>query len=154
MEKQVKTNSFLDSDKIDLLRVRYGRIQWIVDGSHVISCGMFFEKFPFDNQNCEFWVASADAFTNTSLFTSNYAYNPYSMQKELPFHLEISALKREPVFFSRSLTGFHIGLKRKIFPYILNIYFPTVVLVIIALISFLIPVSCVSGRILNIILQI
>lgn len=149
MAKSTTKSFLLNQAEFDFLYVKEGRMTWITDGLFKIDCGMFFDNFPFDNQNCEFWVASADGHAHAFRFSTEFSVRSYNKQKDLQFHVAISELKRPAEYGGRTIAGFHVHLRRKLYPFLMNTYFPTLVLVIISLFSFLIPVSCVPGNLKN-----
>ena len=58
-----------------------------------------------------------------------------------------------PTQYQWTDTGFNITLKRIIQPYLYKYYFPSIAIVIVSFISFIIPLSAIPGRIVLVVTQ-
>ena len=116
-----------------------------------IFCRFDFAQFPFDTQHCAFlqFGSSQDIHLISSCrkisWTPKYKVTgfDYSLQPVGPF-CETSSPKPQTLWMD---TGFNITLKRQINPYLYQYYFPSLAIVVVSQISFIIPLSSVPGRV-------
>ena len=140
------TRAPLLEGNLEQVRVSHGQMVWLTQADYRITCSMDFEDFPFDNQLCGFWLTGISGTQDTMNFVPDFELLTKSMTvRTLQFDADFSPNNEPLLYMNRTVVGFNIHLRRKIYPYIWNIYVPTLWIVIIASFSFLIPVACVPG---------
>ena len=125
-----------------------------------IFCKFDFSLFPFDTQRCVFLQ-----FGNSQnlRISSNCRRNP-SREKFKPDGFDVSLTSigsfcDDPEASESATdkpwmdTGFNITLKRHITPYLYQYYFPSIAIVVVSFISFIIPLSAIPGRIVLVVTQ-
>jgi hypothetical protein len=124
-----------------------GRMLWSIGLLAQISCQMFFKHFPFDTQKCTYHVAAISG--NSSFIRMISAHHIMGLpQMSLNYDVSYEDSKEYPPLLNKSITGFDIILKRKIYPYLMNVFLPTYALTMVSFGSFLIPASviCCGAR--------
>ena len=129
-----------------------------------IFCKMDFSLFPFDSQTCAFLqfgsTQNLKIISNCGRIPANEKYklngfdvilSPIGAYCENPEVLDNSA--QTPTQYQWTDTGFNITLKRIIQPYLYKYYFPSIAIVIVSFISFIIPLSAMPGRIVLVVTQ-
>jgi len=117
-------------------------------------CPMSFDKFPLDQQRCQFRVGSYSYDSSKMVFiTKNYGYaSKQSNSIALDYDIKIEALSDEDRVLDYgslgnfSLSGFEMVLTRFVSTYIITYYLPSGLFVIVSWISFLIPMDVIPGR--------
>ena len=129
-----------------------------------IFCKMDFSLFPFDSQTCAFLqfgsTQNLKIISNCGRIPANEKYklngfdvllSPIGAYCENPEVLDSSG--QNPTQYQWTDTGFNITLKRIIQPYLYKYYFPSIAIVIVSFISFIIPLSAMPGRIVLVVTQ-
>merc|ERR1711963_24103 len=125
---------------------------------------MDFSLFPFDSQTCAFLqfgsTQDLKIISNCGRIPANEKYKPDGFDV---FLLPIGAYcenlgeqkssDQNPAQLLWTDTGFNITLKRIIQPYLYQYYFPSIAIVIVSFISFIIPLSAIPGRIVLVVTQ-
>ncbi|KAF0300782.1 Glycine receptor subunit alpha-2 [Amphibalanus amphitrite] len=122
-------------------------------GKFKLSCEMNFRNFPLDVQYCPMYVESWRIRTteqdliwdpdNPIGLLSDYKIDQFSLHVVV---LKINKVKYDTGSFAR--IGFMLVFSRKLPFYLLQIYFPTVLFVIISWLTFFIPPPYAQGRII------
>ncbi|XP_043241669.1 glycine receptor subunit alpha-2-like [Amphibalanus amphitrite] len=130
-----------------------GRITFTMFGVFKLSCNMRLHNFPMDIQYCpmflESWRLTEDF--QTLVWSKN---RPIGIQKAYSldqFDLQVRVLDIQNVKYMTgnfSQLGVVLIFSRKLQFYILQIYFPTVLFVIISWLTFIIPPTYAQGRII------
>ncbi|XP_043196918.1 glycine receptor subunit alpha-2-like [Amphibalanus amphitrite] len=130
-----------------------GRIKFTMFGVFTLSCSMTFHNFPMDIQYCpvylESWRLTEDS--QTLVWARK---RPIGVQKAYSldqFTFSVRVLDIHHVEYSTgnfSQLGVVLIFSRKLPFYLLQIYFPTVLFVIISWLTFIIPPSYAQGRII------
>ena len=130
-----------------------------------IFCKMDFSLFPFDLQTCAFLQFGS---TQDLKIISNCGRIPAENDKYKPDGFEVNLIPigaycenqeeenssdQKPAQLLWTNTGFNITLKRIIQPYLYQYYFPSIAIVIVSFISFIIPLSAIPGRIVLVVTQ-
>ena len=111
-----------------------------------VQCNLDFTRFPFDKHSCPFRLNSKDS---GNLKEVLYEHNRTMMK--LPNIDTFSAIAK--IIGSHSTDdyigeiGIDIEMKRQIEPYLFEYYIPSIAIVSIAPISFIIPVYAIPGRV-------
>ena len=107
-----------------------------------ISCNMEFALYPFDMQRCVLRMGStARNITDEHYYLNQFSYKPE--KASTPFYIvDFTKLEKDIYtgFLDRmnySTTGFILNAHRKLQAFIMNVYIPSGVLVIISFIGFL-----------------
>jgi len=115
-----------------------------------ISCRMNFDDYPLDAHTCQFQVGSYYDTYETVTCKSHFIYDA-SRQRSLQHFIQIEDLP--PQYKSVHLPsgqyaacGFQVRLQRKQMQYIVQVYLPTSLFVIVSWVSFLIKPEVVPGR--------
>ena len=126
-----------------------------------IFCNFDFSLFPFDTQHCEFRQFSSDP--NLRIESGCRQAITTFLYKAVGFDVNFlptgDDCENKEVAISNSNefawkdTGFNITLTRIFKPYLYQYYFPSVAIVIVSLISFIIPLSAIPGRIVLVVTQ-
>ena len=125
-----------------------------------IFCKFDFSLFPFDSQNCAFLqFGNSQDLQIISSCRRNLSSEKYKVAR---FDVLLSQVgdfcddnERAKTAITQSWmdSGFNITLKRKIEPYLYQYYFPSIAIVIVSFISFIIPLSAIPGRIVLVVTQ-
>ena len=131
-----------------------------------IFCKMDFSLFPFDSQLCVFLqfgsTQDLKIISNCGRLPANENNRPDGFDVFLsPLGAYCDTLHesgnsngdKEPTQHRWTDTGFNITLKRIIQPYLYQYYFPSIAIVIVSFISFIIPLSAIPGRIVLVVTQ-
>lgn len=113
--------------------------------------GMKFHRFPLDEHICYLKLTSFGYDDTRMMLRGKFSYNRDN-QRALPFNVHIKKLPRELTTFAGSSSnysvyGMEIKLSRCVSPYLLNVYLPTAIFVVMSWVSFLIPTDVVPARI-------
>ena len=132
-----------DYSSIDLVD---GNFRWVVSGVFKISCGLFYEDFPFDTQICPIWLVGYRWDKSIVRFSHQLSFMGFP-QRSLAYRIEYQDSETIPeIFFDRPMAGFDIKLKRKLHPFFFNIFLPSYWITFASLISFMVPASIVPGE--------
>lgn len=127
------------------------------DWKATIYCKFDFSSFPFDSHVCGF-LQIADGYSTTRLLyfeqeTMNMDHDSSGFNI-LISHVGLFANKSVPGPPKGSdHIGFNITLKRIVSPYIYKYYLPCAAIVVVSQISFIIPISCIPGRVALVVTQ-
>ena len=142
-------------------------LSWYWDLQVTIYCNLEFSEYPIDVQRCKFRLLYLDQeyddvwqrYINDS-FKDGFVLEE-KRQRELPFRFQyetipekdrIQAWQPEKVcgvdddVWCVSYIGFDIKMTRKMTPFMLNIYTPSTILVVVSWISFWIPTDAIPAR--------
>ena len=116
----------------------------------ILSCKMDFENYPFDSQNCSFRQGSFYNPMEVVNCTSK-VYHYKNLQRSLQYDLRILDLPPElNTWDSEGLLwatcGFMIELKRQKTQVFFQVYFTSILLVVISWVSFIIDPDAIPGR--------
>ena len=143
-------------DSGETLNLLDGVFVWLLQTETTISCEMDFDIYPFDTQICSVWIANADINVGKELMVyegevSTAKITQKSLSYEVNYHNVSNAklTRVYPLFRKKWMTGFHIQLSRKLTPYVMKIYLPTLTIVLISMISFFIPVQSIPGTLVR-----
>ena len=121
-------------------------IEWHV----IISCNFDFSKYPFDDQSCYNEITIWDA--NVTLYDLYLGYSDeikstvkqgFVIKKELAQ----SSYGEHELYGYFSTFGYKFYIKRIIAPYFYQYYIPCLAIVIVSLLSFMIPILAIPGRV-------
>jgi len=115
-----------------------------------ISCRMNFDDYPLDAHTCQFQVGSYYDTFETVTCKSHLIYNA-DRQRSLQHFIEIEDLPESYGMVKLpsglyAACGFQVRLQRKKMQYIVQVYLPTSLFVIVSWVSFLIKPEVVPGR--------
>jgi len=113
--------------------------------------GMKFHRFPLDEHVCYLKLTSF-GYDDRRMKLDGVFYYDSESQRALPFSVDIRELSEENKVFigstsNYSVYGMEIRLSRTVSPYLLNVYLPTAIFVVMSWVSFLIPTDVVPARI-------
>ena len=122
---------------VDEERIKLGAIKsWKVN----LRCVFDFSSYPFDIQSCEFFQFGNDGL----LFSLQHNGNLLDWKHKIDgFNVEIENVGN----VGNDSISFNVLLERIFEPYFYQFYLPCIIIVIVSLISFIIPLSAVPGRI-------
>lgn len=149
------------SNKSDLNnQTKFIKVSALKSWKATIFCKMEFRLFPFDSQTCTFLqfgsTQDLKIISNCTRIPANEKYKPDGFDVFLtPIGAYCEAIQQleNPNGEKGSMqrlwadTGFNITLKRIIQPFLYQYYFPSIAIVIVSFISFIIPLSAIPGRI-------
>lgn len=133
------------------VRIRRNRtIHYELGVRITISCRMMFDDYPLDAHTCQFQVGSYYDTEKTVKCSSTYVYDE-SRQRSLQHFIEFEPLPdRDKSVFLPSGTyaacGFQVKLVRKTMQYLVQVYLPSGMFVLVSWVSFLIKPEVVPGR--------
>lgn len=115
-----------------------------------ISCRMNFDDYPLDEHTCQFQVGSYYD-TNETVTCQSYFLYEEERQRSLQHYIQIANL---PALYKKvslpsgtyAACGFEIHLQRKQTQFLIQVYLPTFMFVIVSWVSFLIKPEVVPGR--------
>ena len=123
----------------------HGWKDWIV----TLYCKYDFSVFPFDTQHCRFRQFGTSQtiipMMHPSLNVENFKYQAGGFQILITPTVDQSNITL--VDEAKNSIGFNITLQRIYQPYIYQYYLPCISIVLVSQISFIIPISAVSGRV-------
>ena len=111
-----------------------------------IFCNFNFFQYPMDTQTCEFVMSSAYPYANVVIFELQESAfgmtNKQSNTDEFRFS----------IIFNKMTNGFSgisciINMERSLLPYIMKYYLPTIAMVIVSFISFLLSLTSIPARV-------
>lgn len=121
----------------------------------VIYCNFDFVRFPMDQQRCNFTIGTTYPSTGTVIFTFHSNPDVFNFGRETQntddFMLQIDNVIGN--MENNTKFGFTIKMRRLLQPFIMECYLPCVAIVIVAQISFLIPLDSVPGRVALLVTQ-
>ena len=130
---------------------RNGLLRHIDRVEVIISCKMDFEKYPFDSQFCVFQQGSF--YHPKDIVDCNATFDrDEGQQRNIQYTIDILDLPSEYDTVGnngqvRASCGFKMGFKRKKWPIFCQTYLPSMILVTLAWVSFIVPPEVVPGRI-------
>jgi len=115
-----------------------------------ISCRMMFDDYPLDAHTCQFQVGSYYDTNKTVKCSSTYVYDE-SRQRSLQHFIEFENLHEKDMSVvlpsgAYAACGFQIRLVRKTMQYLVQVYLPSCMFVVVSWVSFLIKPEVVPGR--------
>jgi len=115
-----------------------------------ISCRMNFDDYPLDAHTCQFQVGSYYDTFETVTCNSHFIYNA-ERQRNLQHFISLEQLPERfqtvPLPSGKyAACGFQVRLERKQMQYIVQVYLPTLLFVVVSWVSFLIKPEVVPGR--------
>lgn len=115
-----------------------------------ISCRMMFDDYPLDAHTCQFQVGSYYDTNKTVKCSSEYVYDE-SRQRSLQHFIEFEPLADKDLSVvlpsgAYAACGFQIRLVRKTMQYLVQVYLPSCMFVVVSWVSFLIKPEVVPGR--------
>ena len=117
-----------------------------------VSCNFDMTTFPFDSQNCSFLEFGSSA---QLVLKTNCQPEPEILENK-PAGFKVT-LTRGGTYCDGNTVwmdiGFNLTLERIIQPYLYQYYFPTIAIVIVSQISFLIPLTALPGRVALVVTQ-
>ena len=106
----------------------------------IIRCVFDFASYPFDIQRCKFLQIGNQGMD----LECNTASNKIEWTQKIgEFHVEIQAVGNH----DNDSIGFEIVLERAIEPYLYQYYIPSMAIVFVSQISFIIPLNAIPGRV-------
>ncbi|XP_037074582.1 glycine receptor subunit alpha-1-like [Pollicipes pollicipes] len=131
----------------------HGNVTYVMFGVFKLSCPMDFQNFPMDVQYCPIYIESwrLEQAIQTIMWdphstvgvSSDYSLDQFSFGLRI---LKVGDFEYATGTFSR--IGVALIFSRKLQFYVLQIYFPTVLFVIISWMTFIIPPAYAQGRII------
>ena len=125
----------------------------VKDWELTIHCKFDFSKFPLDTQHCQFLQMGNEEFL---LQLYNQTLNETTMRRRRRTNgFEVTIASAENLYLDGSnemengikCIGFNITLDRVVRVYLFQYYFPSIAIVVVSMISFIIPVSATPGRV-------
>ena len=129
-------------------------LEWKV----TIFCDFDFETFPFDAQTCPYRIRnSGSPLIRKILFDPDHKYH-YERSYEASGFDVITAFvgngyTKRGQNESMDRIGFNITMKRIIQPYLFQYFIPSMAIVLVSFISFLVPLTSIPGRIALVVTQ-
>lgn len=132
-------------------------IHYVFAARVTVGCNFFFENFPLDKQECEFYVGSYGHTKEEIILNGSYVQLHRDRQRPLQYDIEVVDLEEaKKMYQSRnergeveeeySVTGFKVKMVRGYAVYLTRTYFPSALMVIVSFISYLIGQEEVVGR--------
>ena len=120
------------------------------DWELTIQCKFDFSNFPLDTQPCQFLQMGGEEFLLQLVNnTSNETGSVNGQRRTNGF--EVTITRAETLYLEGTngveCIGFNITLDRVVRVYLFQYYFPSIAIVVVSLISFIIPVSATPGRV-------
>lgn len=115
-----------------------------------VSCRMMFDDYPLDAHTCQFQVGSYYDTNKIVTCTSSYVHD-ISRQRSLQHYIQFENLpeKDQSVVLpsgTYAACGFQVQLQRKQMQYLIQVYLPSCMFVVVSWVSFLIKPEVVPGR--------
>lgn len=133
------------------VRIRRNRtIHYELGVRITISCRMMFDDYPLDAHTCQFQVGSYYDTNKTVKCSSQYVYDE-KRQRSLQHYIEFEDLPENDKSVvlpsgAYAACGFQIRLVRKTMQYLVQVYLPSCMFVVVSWVSFLIKPEVVPGR--------
>ena len=123
----------------------------------VVYCNFDFIRFPMDKQSCNFTIGTTYPASGTIKFTFHSDSGGFNFGQDTrstdDFLLSIEKIENANMDNSTTTFGFTIKMSRLLQPFIMECYLPCIAIVIVTLISFLIPLDAVPGRVALLVTQ-
>jgi len=129
-----------------------GQVYYKVRSDITVVCkAMEFGQFPLDKHKCYFMLTSFGYDSEHMNLSGRYSYHREN-QRTLPFNVDIKDLPPHKRVFvgsssNYSAYGFEILLSRSLGPFILSVYLPSAMFVMMSWVSFFVPPDIVPARI-------
>jgi len=131
---------------------RDGRIYYKVRSDITVVCkAMEFGQFPLDHHKCYFILTSFGYDSEHLALGGEFVYEREN-QRTLPFNVDIQPLPHHKTVVvgsssNYSAYGFEVLLSRSLGPFILSVYLPSAMFVMMSWVSFFVPPDIVPARI-------
>ncbi|XP_023326380.1 glycine receptor subunit alpha-3 [Eurytemora carolleeae] len=117
----------------------------------IVCRAMQFGQFPLDSHKCYFLLSSFGYDDTRMVLRGKFSYDKTN-QRALSFNVDLMDLPPERTLFAGassnySMYGFEINLSRSLGPFILSVYLPSAMFVMMSWVSFFIPPDVVPARI-------
>ena len=130
------------------------KIQFSTYSDITITCEMDFDNFPLDSQVCNFWIGSYsltnDIVSCTSQLVSYQTGPLHHQQRTLQYDViwKYANCKKAFEYLNGKydFCGFQIFLRRNRINYLISVYVPTCMFVVVSWVSFIIKPKLVPGR--------
>ena len=124
------------------------------DWELTIHCKFDFSKFPLDTQHCQFLQMGGEEFLLQLVNNTSNETESVNIQRRTN-GFEVTITRAEALYLEGThemengieCIGFNITLDRVVRVYLFQYYFPSIAIVVVSLISFIIPVSATPGRV-------
>ncbi len=132
-------------------------IHYVFAARVTFGCNFFFENFPLDRQQCEFFVGSYGHTKEEMVLNGSYVQLHRDRQRPLQYQTEIVDLEETKKTYQSkneqgvvqeeySTAGFKVKMARGYSVFLTRTYFPAALMVIVSFISYLIGQEEVVGR--------
>lgn len=136
-EKNVNDDNASNTTKIDLYNLSLGALKaWTAK----LRCVFDFSAYPFDSHQCKFIQFGIEGMRLSLKQVGN----------QMEWNHEIDGFKieiKDVGTLGKDQVGFNIVIKRIVEPYFYQYYLPCMAIVVVSLVSFLIPLSAIPGRV-------
>jgi hypothetical protein len=119
-----------------------------IEGKLTLFCNFDFSNFPFDRQICKYRFGYKDQ--RILRIVLNDSGNHLHLPKQYEtagFEVTIIFKRGSSVEDDTNSVGFDIKMRRLLIPYLFQYYVPCFSIVIVSLISFIVPLSALPGRV-------
>ena len=130
------------------------RMLYFMDATVTVYCLNFeFTNFPFEENNCTFLLFS---YNPADFILGEWYFNPGLGKVVNGYRINnVTWISKVPVDVNPEWSwagtgkaiGFNLCMKRKLIPFLLQYYIPSMAIVILTQISFIIPISAIPGRV-------
>ena len=115
-----------------------------------IYCKFEYSKYPMDSQKCSVKIGSASAAAIFVLNEHDRAYHVSTNYGAVGLNLAIEFFGNDKGINS---VGFHIKMKRILRPFMMKYYIPSIAIVIVSEIGFMVPLTAIPGRVALLVTQ-
>ena len=110
-----------------------------------VYCDFDISRYPIDDQTCNVSVGS-HAFSAIFVLDKNDQYHHPDKYQAAGFDMSITFFDKN-LDDGRNTVGLGIEMKRIMTPFIFKYYAPSMIIVLVSMISFVIPVTAIPGRV-------
>ena len=102
--------------------------------------------YPMDTQDCSVNIGSGSDSTIFALYDKDRYYHVSTNYKKVGLMINITFFGENNVVRGKSV-GFHIAMSRLKTPFFLKYYIPSIAIVIVSEIGFMVPLTAIPGRV-------
>ena len=127
-------------------------VKYTVEATSTIYCAFDLTYYPMDSQTCELRIGSKSSGTTFVLHDPNRTYHNLTNYMAENFNITVTFFDRN-LNNGNNIVGFNITMARILTPFIMEYYLPSVAIVLVSPIGFLIPLTAIPGRVALLVTQ-
>ena len=140
---KILTNEFEDKEELSTVELKY-------EIKTTIYCKFEYIKYPMDNQSCIVRIGSSSDSAKFVLYEKDKAYHDSKSYSAVGLNFVVD-------FFGHNKkgnsVGFDLKMNRLLFPFVLKYYIPSIAIVIVSEIGFMVQLTAIPGRVALLVTQ-